>query len=81
VTFLLLGAIRWPTGRPPALLFGIASTASFLVVAACADDFGPELRRVVIADVVALLALSGAAALQRAPRVDADSPASSQEAR
>jgi len=53
----LLGAIRQPAWRTPALLGGLISTTGFLVVAIVVGEFGAEVRRVVIADVVALAAL------------------------
>lgn len=53
----LLGAIRMPIWRTPALLGGLLSASGFLVVAFVVGDFGAPLRRVVIADVVALAAL------------------------
>lgn len=66
VLFGLLGALlvvaAFRAGlRTVALVAGLASTVSFLLIAWCVGDHNPQLARVVVADVVAV-ALLGVAA-------------------
>lgn len=59
----LLASIRMDAWRTPMLAAGIASTAGFLLLALDTPGFGAALQRVVVADIVALVALLLAAAL------------------
>jgi len=61
---LLLAAIFRPALRPAAILAGLASTASFLVIAWQAGDYNAQLARVLGADVLALLCLLVAGGVQ-----------------
>lgn len=61
---LLLLAAFLPTLRTPALIAGIVSAASFLVIVARAGPHNAAIARVVTADWVALSALLVAAAVQ-----------------
>lgn len=60
---LLLTAAFLPTLRPPALIAGIVSTASFLVIVARVGVPNAAIARVVTADWVALCSLLVAAAV------------------
>lgn len=68
---LLLSAVRQHALRTAAIVGGIISTASFLLLALGGDDIGAGLMPVVVGDVVALVCLIGAAvahgALRRRP--------------
>lgn len=55
---LMLAAIPWPSLRPVALVVGLASAASFVVVALWVGGYNGAIRRVVVADVVAAVALA-----------------------
>jgi hypothetical protein len=62
VLFGLVGAFMlWAAWQPPwhapALIFGLVSVVSFLALAALAGDVNPSIRRVVVADIVALAGL------------------------
>lgn len=60
---LMLAALPWPALRLPALCIGLASAASFVLVAWRVGGYNPEIGRVVMADIVAsLLLLAGLAA-------------------
>lgn len=62
---LLLLAAAWrPTLRPMALLAGLASVLSFLVLAQVVGGYGDGVGRIVLADGVALPCLVAAALLQ-----------------
>jgi hypothetical protein len=67
---MLLASIARSALRTPALVAGIVSTASFLLIALDADGHSRALQRVVIADVVALVALLIAALANPAIRGD-----------
>jgi hypothetical protein len=54
---LMLSAIPFPFLRVTALLVGFFSAASFIVVALWVGNYGAEINRVVIADVIAVLLL------------------------
>lgn len=60
--FLLAAAFRraW---RAPAVVAGLVSAASFVALALGADGYNDAIRRVVLADVVAIACLLGAAVL------------------
>jgi hypothetical protein len=66
----LLASIARSTLRTPALVAGIVSTASFLLIAFDAGGYSHALQRVVIADAVALAALLIAALANPAIRGD-----------
>lgn len=55
---LMLSAIPFPFLRVTALLVGLLSAASFIVVAFWVGNYGTEIYRVVIADVIAVLLLA-----------------------
>jgi hypothetical protein len=55
---LMLAAIPFPFLRITALLVGLVSAASFIVVALWVGNYGSEIKRVVIADVIAALLLA-----------------------
>jgi hypothetical protein len=61
---LMLSAIPFPFLRLPALLVGLVSAASFVVVARWVGDYGVEINRVVIADVIAALLLASGLATE-----------------
>lgn len=68
VLFGLLSALLFYAAFKPslqlvALVAGIISVASFIVLALLAGNYNPSLNRVVIADVVALVCLLAAAVL------------------
>lgn len=63
---LLLGAAWRPALRTAAVAAGLASVASFLVLAAMDEESGKTLRRVVIADWIAAACLVLAQVLRRA---------------
>lgn len=65
---LLLTAAFLPTLRTPALISGIVSTASFLVIVAHAGPHNTAIARVVTADWVALCSLLVAAAVRALDR-------------
>jgi hypothetical protein len=50
--------------QPAAILAGLVSMLGFVALALASGDFGAELRRVVIIDVIALVALAAAAFLR-----------------
>ena len=50
---LMLAAIPFPFLRITALLVGLVSATSFIVVALWVGDYGAEIKRVVIADLIA----------------------------
>jgi hypothetical protein len=56
---LMLSAIPFPFLRVTAMLVGFVSAASFIVVALWVGNYGAEIKRVVIADVIAVLLLAG----------------------
>jgi hypothetical protein len=55
---LMLAAIPLPFLRITAFLVGLVSAASFIVVALWVGNYGAEIKRVVIADMVAVLLLA-----------------------
>jgi len=55
---LMLAAIPFPFLRVTALLVGLFSAASFIVVALWVGNYGAEINRVVIADEIAVLLLA-----------------------
>jgi hypothetical protein len=55
---LMLAAIPWPSLRLAALLVGLASAASFMVVALGVGGYNDAIRRVVVADGVATVSLA-----------------------
>jgi len=59
---LLLGAAFLPAWRPVGLAVGFASVLSFLGIAPAVGGYNSAIRKVVIADVVALLCLCCAGA-------------------
>lgn len=61
VGLLLLAAIGVPAFRTPALLVAAGSMASFIIVAFIVGGYGAAITRVIIADIVGLLALAPAA--------------------
>ncbi len=65
---LMLAAIPFPSLRGVALWVGLASTASFVVVALWVGGFNGAVRRVVVADVVAAVALVAGLVAQRLAR-------------
>jgi hypothetical protein len=54
---LMLAAIPWPSLRLVALTVGLASAASFMVVALWVGGYNGAIGRVVVADVIATVAL------------------------
>ena len=56
---LMLAAIRFSFVRVTALLVGLTSASSFIIVAVWVGNYGAEINRVVIADVIAALLLAG----------------------
>jgi hypothetical protein len=65
---LMLAAIPFPSLRGVALWVGLASAASFVVVALWVGGFNGAVRRVVVADVVAAVALMAGLVAQRLAR-------------
>jgi hypothetical protein len=61
---LLIAAAFRPDLRPAALVMGLGSTVSFLVIAWSAGGYNPQLARVVYADIAAVLLLVVAAAIE-----------------
>ena len=61
---LLIAAAFRPDLRAAALVMGIGSTVSFLVIAWSAGGYNPQLARVVYADIAAVLFLVVAAAIE-----------------
>jgi hypothetical protein len=61
---LLIAAAFRPELRVAALVMGIGSTVSFLVIAWSAGGYNPQLARVVYADIAAVLLLVVAAAIE-----------------
>lgn len=61
VGVLLLVAAARPGLRDVAVLVAGASMASFIVIALIVGGYGPAIRKVVIADIIGLLALAPAA--------------------
>ncbi|RXT46141.1 hypothetical protein B6S44_25205 [Bosea sp. Tri-44] len=64
---LLLAAALRPGLRDVAVLVAGASMASFIVIALLVGGYGPAIRKVVIADIVGLLALVPAIVARLAP--------------
>lgn len=62
---VLIAAAFHPPWRGPALVIGAVSVISFLLIAALEGGGSASIRRVVYADLVALLALIAAAVLLR----------------
>ena len=56
---LMLAAIPLSFLRVTALLVGLISASSFIIVAVWVGNYGAEINRVVIADVIAALLLAG----------------------
>lgn len=56
---LMLSAIPLSFLRVTALLVGLISASSFIIVAVWVGNYGAEINRVVIADVIAALLLAG----------------------
>jgi hypothetical protein len=56
---LMLAAIPFSFLRVTALLVGLTSASSFILVAVWVGNYGAEINRVVIADVIAALLLAG----------------------
>ena len=50
-------AAFWPAAQPLALVAGLVTTVSFLVIAKLVGDYNPAIHKVVIADVVAVVCL------------------------
>lgn len=66
--FLIVSAFHGPFQKA-AIIAGLASTVSFIVIAFSAGGYNESIHRVVIADAVAIVCLLGAAAaLVRKPR-------------
>ncbi|GAU82442.1 hypothetical protein BIWAKO_02360 [Bosea sp. BIWAKO-01] len=65
-TLLFAAAIR-PGLRDTAALVAGASMASFIAIALVVGGYGPSIRKVVIADIVGLLALAPAALARLGP--------------
>lgn len=61
--FLVVAAFR-PRWRAAAIVAGAVSAASFVALALAANDYNDAIQRVVIADIVALACLAGAALLE-----------------
>ena len=55
---LMLAAIWWPHLRAAAILAGLASTAGFVLIALQVGRYSRAIRRVVIADIIAVAALA-----------------------
>ncbi|MCV9936667.1 hypothetical protein OIU35_09850 [Boseaceae bacterium BT-24-1] len=64
---LLLAAALRPGLRDVAMLVAGASMASFIVIALLVGGYGPAIRKVVIADIIGLLALVPAIVARLAP--------------
>lgn len=73
---LLLASMPRPALRGVALLVGLASVVSFLVLAWLTGAHGPLVARVVVADWIALACLGPAAALHFSAASRADGPRS-----
>jgi len=58
--FLIYAAVR-PAFRALAIVAGLISVASFIVIALLVGDYNAAISRVVIADVIAIIALLAAA--------------------
>jgi hypothetical protein len=67
VGLLLLAAALRPGLRNVAVLVAGASMASFIVIAFMVGGYGPAITKIVIADIIGLLALAPAIAAQLAP--------------
>jgi hypothetical protein len=65
---LLLAAVFRPEWRTLAIVVGLVSVVSFLLVAWSVGDYNALIARVVWIDVVALLALAAAAAVEASAR-------------
>lgn len=65
VGVLLVAALFRPELRLVGIIAGLFSMVSFVAIAAFASDLNPELRRVMIIDIVASAALFGALILDR----------------
>jgi hypothetical protein len=65
VGLLLLAAIVVPAFRIPALLTAAGSMGSFIIIALIVGGYGAAITRVIIADIVGLLALLPAAIAAR----------------
>ncbi|MEE8600915.1 phosphopantetheine adenylyltransferase [Euzebya tangerina] len=65
---LLIGAARWSEWRFPAILIGVVSVGSFLVIVGQSDEVGPELSRIAAVDRAALGALLTAAVIESGHR-------------
>lgn len=61
---LLIAAAFRPELRAVALIAGLASTLSFLAIAWGVGGYGPQMARVIAADIVAVLALLAVAAIE-----------------
>ncbi|MFM1921967.1 MAG: hypothetical protein RLZZ303_3601 [Candidatus Hydrogenedentota bacterium] len=57
IALLLLAAMAMPHLRGAALLTAIVSMASFIVIALIVGDYGPSLKRVLLADIIGLVAI------------------------
>lgn len=57
---ILLSAFK-PVLRPWAITAGLLSATSFIALALCADDYSATIHRIVIADIVVVVALLAAA--------------------
>ena len=62
---LLAASAFYPPLRSAGIAAGLISMISFILIAWIVGDYNPQLRRVVLADVLASLALVGAAVLDR----------------
>jgi hypothetical protein len=70
VGLLLVAAALRPSLRAAALLAGLASMLSFVALALAAGDYSPQLRRIVVVDVIAslgLLVVAGVLVVAREP--------------
>lgn len=61
---LLVGAAFRPEWRPLAMGAGLISAVAFIALAAAVGGYGPAIRRVVVADLVAVACLLGALAIE-----------------
>jgi hypothetical protein len=57
VGLLLLSSLVWPQVRGAALLVALGSMASFIVVALLVGGYGPAITKVIIADLIGIVAL------------------------
>lgn len=58
VGFLLLISILKPALRSVAALVGLASMSSFIVVALVVGSYGPAIHKIILADIIGIVALA-----------------------